>query len=102
MSKIRRFRDAFINALEDLSFFGNESEEEPKLTEIDNLFILNSQFFEMDVSLLGKIHYLSFLCNLYDKSRANYSKVFEEYSSKIKSLLVSLINWSELRKNLKM
>lgn len=71
LSHLRRFNDGFVTVLEEITLFGC-SEDDTDECEINNLFILNTDFFEEDLTIKAKIYYLSFLCNLSRNARISF------------------------------
>lgn len=98
LSQLRRFNDAFLTALEEITLFSASTADadEIQTSELEELIILSSEFYEVDVSPQAKIYYLGFLWNLAWKARSSYSKIFAEKSQDICKHLVVLINWRDL------
>lgn len=68
LSYVRRFTDAFINMLEQVSLFGNAKRKrssDVSSSELKWLFIMNSEFFEDCLTPDTKVCYLGFLTNVF-------------------------------------
>jgi hypothetical protein len=101
LSHIQEFRVALISTLEKVSRASRkkscESQQNPELAD---LFIVDTQFFEVSVSTSGKLYYLGFLSNMFTANDPVYTQLFEQHLKLIKSHLVSLINWADLQQSI--
>lgn len=63
LSQLRRFNDSFLSVLEEITYFSSSQKDINKTlkSEVDKLFLNETDFFEEDVSPQGKIYYLGFL-----------------------------------------
>lgn len=68
LSFVRRFTDAFISMLEQISLFGKSNKKRPADVSGDELkwlFIMNSEFFEDCLTPDTKVCFLGFLTNVF-------------------------------------
>lgn len=63
LSQLRRFNDSFLSVLEEITYFSSSHKDINRTmkSEVEGLFINETDFFEEDVSPQGKIYYLGFL-----------------------------------------
>lgn len=99
LSESRKFCDAFVGVIEELSLFDNpkhKPETTDGIDEFRSLFhILNCAFFNDKMSKLSKVKFLKFLCDLSWRGRSVYLTHFEQHKKIIFRKLIAAIDCEE-------
>lgn len=99
LSESRKFCDAFVGVIEELSLFDNpkhKPETTDGIDEFRSLFhILNCAFFNDKMGKLSKAKFLKFLCDLSWRGRSVYLTHFEQHKKIIFRKLIAAIDCEE-------